>query len=145
MLTFIFHAFICLISFQQWQQNQTFEDTATVKLWKIVAWAMLLSECFLKLCAQMQHNLFNFNLWLVADLLGLPYKRKFSRGSNFRYFRERFENAKICHREKLYFKRKFRSWYWYDILLHTLFYLKSRRKSFGVITIQTTSKTGLIN
>ena len=71
MLTFIFHAFICLISFQQWQQNQTFEDTATVKLWKIVAWAMLLSECFLKLCAQMQHNLFNFNLWLVADLLGL--------------------------------------------------------------------------
>ena len=70
----------------------------------------------------------------------LPYKRKFSRGSNFRYFRERFENAKICLHEKLYFKRKFRSWYWYDILLHTLSYLKSKRKSFGVITIQATSK-----
>ena len=68
---------------------------------------------------------------------GLPYKRKFSRGSNFRYFRERFENSKICLREKLYFKRKFRSWYWYDILLHTLSYLKSRSKSFGVITIDT--------
>ena len=32
----------------------------------------------------------------------IPYKRKFSRGSNFRYFRERLENAKICLREKLY-------------------------------------------
>ena len=37
----------------------------------------------------------------------LPYKRKFSRESNFRYFRERFENAKICLHEKLYLKRKF--------------------------------------
>ena len=39
----------------------------------------------------------------------LPYKWKFSRESNFRYFREWFENAKICLREKLYLKRKFKS------------------------------------
>ena len=50
----------------------------------------------------------------------IPYKRKFSRESNFRYFRERFENAKICLRKKLYLKSKFKSWYRFDILLHTL-------------------------
>ena len=55
--------------------------------------------------------------------------RKFSRESNFRYFRKRFENAKICLREKLYFKRKFGSWYRYDILLHKLSNLKSGRQS----------------
>ena len=59
----------------------------------------------------------------------LPYKRKFSRESNFRYFREWFENAKICLREKLYLKRKFKSWYRHDILLHTLSNLISGRKS----------------
>ena len=35
-----------------------------------------------------------------------PYNQKFSRESNFRYFRERFENVKICLREKLYFKKE---------------------------------------
>ena len=37
--------------------------------------------------------------------LTVPYNQKFSRESNFHYFRERFENAKICLREKMYFKR----------------------------------------
>ena len=50
--------------------------------------------------------------WNISEI---PYSQKFSRESNFRYFRERFENAKICLREKLYFERKFRSWYRYDI------------------------------
>ena len=67
--------------------------------------------------------------FLVQLELELPYKRKFSRESNFRYFREWFENAKICLREKLYLKRKFKSWYRHDILLHTLSNLKSGRKS----------------
>ena len=54
----------------------------------------------------------------------IPYNQKFSQASNFRYFRVRFENPKICLREKFNFKRKFRSWYRYDILLHTLSNLK---------------------
>ena len=89
-------------------------------------------------CIQYIVKKFTGGLFLVTPYVqrnDIPYKRKFSRGSNFRYFRERFQNAKICLREKLYFKRKFRSWYWYDILLHTLSYLKSKRKSFGVINL----------
>ena len=59
----------------------------------------------------------------------LPYMRKFSREFNFRYFREWFENAKISLREKLYLKRKFKSWYRHYILLHTLSNLITGRKS----------------
>ena len=76
-----------------------------------------------------------FTLWLEGEFitgpiaLFIPYKRKFSRESNFRYFREQFENAKICLCEKLYLKRKFKSLYRYDILLHTLSNLKSGCKS----------------
>ena len=65
-----------------WQQNQTFEDTATVKLWKTVAWAMLLSECFLKLCAQMQHIVLTltFGRWLIyLGYLSFLGAAKFSR------------------------------------------------------------------
>ena len=65
-----------------------------------------------------------YSYLFLTFMNNIPYKRKFSRGSNFRYFRERSENAKICLREKLYFKRKFRSRYWCDILLHTLPYEK---------------------
>ena len=54
----------------------------------------------------------------ATDIKVVQYKRKFSRGSNFRYFRERFENAKICLREKLYFKRKFGSRCRYDIFAY---------------------------
>ena len=38
-------------------------------------------------------------LHFSAEELLLPYNQKFSRESNFRYFREQFENVKKCLRE----------------------------------------------
>ena len=39
--------------------------------------------------------------FLRSNFDHIPYNQKFSRESNFRYFREWFENVKICLREKL--------------------------------------------
>ena len=63
-------------------------------------------------------------VWILLHMKYIQYNQKFPQESNFRYFRERFENAKICLREKIYFKRKIRSWYMYqyNILLHTFRY-----------------------
>ena len=62
------HSFVKFL-FSSDKKPQTFEDTATVKLWKIVAGAMLLSECFLKLCAQMQHIILTLSFgWLLIYL-----------------------------------------------------------------------------
>ena len=51
----------------------------------------------LPLLQDAKREIWTFPTWHVA------YNQKFSRESNFPYFRERFENAKICLREKLYF------------------------------------------
>ena len=75
------HSFVKFLSSSD-NKTKPLEDTATVKLWKTVAWAILLSECFLKLCAQMQHNVLTLTFgWLLIYLgyLSFPRAAKFSR------------------------------------------------------------------
>ena len=105
-------------------QNGCFEIRHTNNISKILKQKFVAeAEILTKL------KMLNDHILKYSAIPMIPYKRKFSRESNFRYFRERFENAKICLREKLYLKRKFKSWYRYDILLHTLSNLKSGCKS----------------
>ena len=101
-------------------------------LYIIVNWLSSTTEFLCRLrsiATHRDHFVRRLSVRPSVTLAKLPYKRKFSRESNFRYFREWFENAKICLREKLYLKRKLKSLYRHDILLHTLSSLKSGRKS----------------
>ena len=64
------HSFLKFL-FSSDNKTKTFEDTATVKLWKNRCLSNTLIRMFLEImCANATHR-FNFNLWLVADLLGL--------------------------------------------------------------------------
>ena len=69
-------------------------------MWNTVPYFATNATCILKIK-------FTLPFYMYEVCSEIPYNRKFSRESNFGFFREQFENAKICLREKLYLKRKF--------------------------------------